>query len=113
MECIPGSYNQLGTSTVTRDCGGRGRERPFGRPPRTDPYVRNYRIGLLPRVRSVEAHVRIRLQDLGLGEPGIDGPPEGVAAAIVRKPTVSGLDLRGLPQDFGPERLTETLHCGE
>jgi len=33
----------------------RGRDRPFGRPPRTDPYVRNYLIRLLPWVRDREA----------------------------------------------------------
>ena len=48
---------------------GRGRNPGFPGPPRTDPYVRNYRIRLLPRVFGAEAHTRIRMQCTGFGNP--------------------------------------------
>ena len=39
--------------------------------PRADPYVRNYRIRLLPRVFGVKAYVWIRVQDFGFRYPSI------------------------------------------
>jgi hypothetical protein len=50
---------------------GRGRERPCGRPPRTEPCERSYRTRLLPRVFGVETRVRERVHDLGSGDPAI------------------------------------------
>ncbi len=42
------------------------------RGPRTDPYGRNYRIRLLPRVLGVESLVGIRVQYPGTGDPFVD-----------------------------------------
>ena len=55
------------------------------RAPRTDPYVRNYLIRLLPRVLGVEAIVGIRMQDPGSWKPAIDvstEPSPGHAVAL-------------------------------
>ncbi|MGH3302801.1 MAG: hypothetical protein ACRDOK_14170, partial [Streptosporangiaceae bacterium] len=43
----------------------RGRDRPCGRPPRTDPSVRDYRTGLLPWVCGGEAHLREGMHHTG------------------------------------------------
>src|ERR1700733_13774181 len=50
----------------------RGRDNGFPSPPRTDPYKRNCRIRLLPRMHGVEAHVRMRMQDLSTWNPSTD-----------------------------------------
>ena len=72
-------------------------------------------IQLMPRIRN--------WKDLNLCRPTADHRYDHidslftvqarVAAATVRKPTVSGPDSGGLPQDFGPKPLTGPLHCGE
>src|ERR1700693_904243 len=43
-------------------CRGRDTSQPVA--PRTNPYVQDCCIRLLPRTDSVEAHVRMRMQDL-------------------------------------------------
>src|SRR5450432_2847890 len=45
-------------------------------PPRTDPYVQDFCIRLLPRIPGVKAHVRMRMQDLRTWNPSIDQLPE-------------------------------------
>jgi hypothetical protein len=68
--------------------------------PRTDPYVWNYLIRLLPWVFGVKALVEIRVQNLGAGQPTVDhrfevvplaaGNPERVQAASVWRPLSPG-----------------------
>jgi hypothetical protein len=41
-------------------------------PPRTDPYVQNYCIRLLPQILGVEAHVGMWVQDFRTRNPTID-----------------------------------------
>ena len=57
---------------------GRGRDASCPSPPRTDPYLRSYRIRLLPRVSGSEALKRARMQNAGIGNP---------ASHVARKPT--------------------------
>ena len=44
--------------------------------PRTDPYVQDCCIRLLPQIPGVEAHVRVRMQDLRTWNPSIDQLPQ-------------------------------------
>src|SRR5207302_4855852 len=56
------------------------RGRDVGSPdaPRTEPYVQDCCIRLLPWMHSVEPHVRMRMQDLGAWNPAIHQLPEPV-----------------------------------
>ena len=47
----------------------RGRDGPYGPPPRTDPYVQDYCIRLLPWIQTSEPHVGIRMQDFRRRKP--------------------------------------------
>src|SRR6266566_6492513 len=89
----------------------RGRDRPCGRPPRTDPSVRNYRTGLLPWVRGGEARLREWMHGAGLGyPPGRDavhpGPGDpGALAAVPQR-------LAPVPDHLGAEGVHRIAVAG-
>src|SRR5580658_4245851 len=61
----------------------RGRDAGCPNAPRTDPYVQNCCIRLLPRMNGVEAHIRMRMQDLRTWNPSIDQRPEPFPGHLV------------------------------
>ena len=87
-------------------CRGRDASQPDA--PRTDPYVQDYCIRLLPRMDSVEAHVRMRMQDLRTRNPAVDQtqeplPSQPTALASSPKRTVPA------PDDLSTEAV-KTIH---
>src|SRR5579872_4092258 len=54
----------------------RGRDASWPSAPRTDPYVQNCCIRLLPRIPGIEAHVGMRMHDLRTRNPSVDQRPE-------------------------------------
>src|SRR5208337_2074642 len=86
----------------------RGRDAGFPDAPRTDPYVQNCCIRLLPWMNGVEAHIRMRMQDLGTRNPSIDQRPEPLPSHLVSltpppKRTVPA------PNHLGPKGV-QTIH---
>src|SRR5262249_43823664 len=80
----------------------------FQAQPRTDPYVQNCCIRLLPRIPGVEAQVGMRVKDFGTRNPAIDQRPEPlpchpVALAPSPQRTVPA------PDYLGPKAV-QTIH---
>src|SRR5690625_1611266 len=69
----------------------RGRDTRRRVPPRSDPYVRNYLIRLLPRVFGVKANIRIWVDDAGSGKPfalqAIEAFPRPALARFLTAPS--------------------------
>jgi hypothetical protein len=78
--------------------------------PRTDPYVRNYLIRLLPRMSDGEAHAGIRVKNAGTGQPPIQSGIE----ALPRHPGTLAPPLQSAvpsPCRLSPERYqTAVVH---
>src|SRR5436190_23589746 len=86
----------------------RGRDASSPGAPRTDPYVQDCCIRLLPWMHSVEAYVRMRVHDAGAGDPRID---ESQKPHPGQPPTLPAAPQRPIPapDDLSPKAV-QTIH---
>src|SRR5665213_1939549 len=87
-------------------CRGRDAGRPDA--PRTDPYVQDCCIRLLPWMNGVEAHVRMRMQDLRTWNPSIDQRPEPFPSHLI---SLTPPPKRAVPApDYLSPKGVQTIH---